>query len=96
LGVQKLFFKALTQNLQLKTLAGTSPTAVKTQVRTALITLLMLGLMQLPSRRGRWMSNLVAPLRINLFRHRHLWAWLDNPFAVPPDPQGREQVAIAF
>lgn len=75
---------------------GTSPTAVKTQVWTALITMLMLRLMQLTSRWGWSMSNLVALLRMNLFTHRDLSAWLDNPFAVPPDPPGPEQVIMAF
>src|SRR5579883_3443376 len=91
-----LFFKALKQNLKIKTFVGTSPTAVKTQVWTALITMLMLRFMQLKSRWGWSMSNLVALLRMNLFTHRELWAWLDNPFAVPPDPPGPEQVVMAF
>ena len=93
---RQLFFKALKQNLKIKTFVGTSPTAVKTQVWTALITMLMLRLMQLKSRWSWSMSNLVALLRMNLFTHRELWAWLDNPFAVPPDPPGPEQVIMAF
>jgi hypothetical protein len=28
----------------------------------------------------------VALLRWNLFTYRELWAWLDNPFEVPPEP----------
>jgi hypothetical protein len=92
----ELFFKALKQNLKIKTFVGTSPTAVKTQVWTALITMLMLRFMQLKSKWGWSMSNMVALLRMNLFTHRNLWAWLDNPFAVPPDPPGPEQVAMAF
>jgi hypothetical protein len=92
----ELFFKALKQNLKIKTFVGTSATAVKTQVWTALITMLMLRLMQLKSRWGWSMSNLVALLRMNLFTHWDLWAWLNNPFAVPPDPPGPEQVVMAF
>jgi hypothetical protein len=42
------------------------------------------------------MSNLVALLRMNLFTNGHLWAWFGKPFAVPPDPPGPEQVAMAF
>ena len=30
------------------------------------------------------LSNLVALLRMNLFTHRDLWAWLDQPFEGPP------------
>ena len=92
----ELFFKALKQNLKIKTFVGTSPTAVKTQVWTALITMLLLRFMQLKSQWGWSMSNLVALLRMNLFTHRDLWAWLDNPFAEPPDTPGPEQVAMAF
>jgi hypothetical protein len=61
-------------------------TVAKTQVWTALITMLMLRLMQLKSRWGCSTSILVALLRMNLFTHRELWAWLDNPSAAPPNP----------
>ena len=40
--------------------------------------MLMLRLLQLKPRWGWSMSNLVALLRMNLFTHRELWAWLDN------------------
>jgi hypothetical protein len=30
------------------------------------------------------LSNLVALLRMNLFTHRDLWGWLDQPFEGPP------------
>jgi len=70
----ELFFKALKQKLKIKTFVGTSPTAVKTQVWIALITMLMLRLMQLKSRWGWSMSNPVALLRMNLFTHQDLWA----------------------
>ena len=92
----ELFFKALKQNLKIKTLVGTSPSAVKTQVWTALITMLMLRFMQLKATWCWSMSNLVALLRMNLFTHRDLRAWLDNPFAVPPDPPGPQQTVMVF
>lgn len=38
----ELFFKALKQNLKIKTFVGTSPNAVKTQIWTALICMLLL------------------------------------------------------
>ena len=92
----ELFFKALKQNLKIKTFVGTSPTTVKTQVWTALIAMLLLRFMQLKAKWGWSLSNLVALLRMNLFTHRDLWAWLDNPFAVPPDTPGPQQVSMAF
>jgi hypothetical protein len=92
----ELFFKAIKQNLKLKTFVGTSPNAVKTQIWTALIAMLILRFLQLKARFGWSLSNLVALLRMNLFTHRDLWAWLDNPFGTPPDSGGPEQQPLAF
>src|SRR5512132_2666870 len=80
----ELFFKALKQNLKIKTFVGTSANALKVQVWTALIAMLVLKYLQLRSRFGWSLSNLVALLRMNLFTHRDLWAWLDQPFEGPP------------
>jgi hypothetical protein len=92
----ELFFKALKQNLKIKTFVGTSANAVKTQIWTALIAMLLLRYLQLCSRFGWSFANLVALLRMNLFTHRDLMAWLDQPFAVPPDPQDDPQISLAF
>lgn len=43
--------------------------------------------LQRSSRFGWSLANLVTLLRMNLFTHRDLMAWLDKPFATPPDPQ---------
>jgi len=83
----ELFFKAIKQNLKIKTFVGTSPNAVKTQIWTALIVMLLLRYLQLSSRIGWSLSNLVALLRMNLFTHRDLRSWLNDPFGVPPDPK---------
>ena len=92
----ELFFKALKQNLKIKTFVGTSANAVKTQIWTALISMLLLRYLQMSSRFGWSMSNLVALLRMNLFTHRDLMAWIDEPFAVPPDPGESPQAVLAF
>ena len=92
----ELFFRALKQNLKIKTFVGTSANAVKTQLWTALISMLLLRYLQLCSRLGWSLANLVALLRMNLFTHRDLMAWLDQPFAIPPDPQDHPQIALAF
>jgi IS4 transposase len=73
----ELFFKALKQNLKIKTFVGTSANALKVQVWTALIAILLLKYLQLRARFAWSLANLVALLRMNLFRHRELWAWLD-------------------
>jgi hypothetical protein len=80
----ELFFKALKQNLKIKTFVGTSANALKVQVWTALIAMLLLKYLQLKARFAWSLSNLVALLRMNLFTYRDLWAWLDAPFQSPP------------
>lgn len=92
----ELFFKALKQNLKIKTFVGTSPNAVKTQIWTALIAILLLRYLQLSSRYGWSLSNLVALLRMNLFTHRDLRAWLNEPFLVPPASVEPTQAALAL
>jgi IS4 transposase len=80
----ELFCKALKQTLKIKTFVGTSANALKVQVWTALIAILLLKYLQLRTRLAWSLSNLVALLRLNLFTHRDLWAWLDQPFEGPP------------
>lgn len=79
----ELFFKALKQNLKVKTFVGTSANAVKVQIWTALISMLLLKLMQLRSSFGWSLSNLAAMLRMNLLTYRDLWNWLDEPYTYP-------------
>jgi hypothetical protein len=92
----ELFFKALKQNLKIKTFVGTSANAVKTQIWTALISMLLLRYLQLTSRFGWSLANLVALLRMNLFTHRDLMAWLAEPFGTPPHPQASAQTAMVL
>jgi len=80
----ELFFKALKQNLKVKTFVGTSANALRIQIWTALIAMLLLKYLQLKSRLGWALSNLVALLRWNLFTYRDLWEWMDDPFETPP------------
>jgi hypothetical protein len=63
---------------------GTSANAVKTQVWTALIAMLVLKYLQLKSKFAWSLSTLVALLRQQLFFYRDLWVWLDDPFGAPP------------
>jgi len=90
----ELFFKALKQNLKIKTFVGTSENAVKTQVWTALIAMLLLKFLQLKSSWKWSLSNLAAMLRFNLLTYRDLWAWLDDPFGVPIHEPVAKQMAL--
>lgn len=80
----ELFFKALKQLLRIKTFVGTSANAVKIQIWTALIAMLVLKYLQLRSQFGWSLSNLVALLRQQLFVYRDLYDWLESPFQAPP------------
>jgi len=87
----ELFFKAIKQNLKIKTFVGTSENAVKIQIWTALISILLLKILQMRSKIGWSLSNLSAMLRFNLLSYRELWVWLDKPYQCPalgpPDGQ---------
>lgn len=87
----ELFFKALKQNLRVKTFVGTSANALRTQIWTALIAILVLKYLQFRSKMNWALSSLVALLHWNLFTYRDLWAWLDDPFDTPPlEPQNAQ------
>ena len=96
----ELFFKALKQTLKIKTFVGTSANAVRTQVWTALIAMLVLKYLQLKSTFSWSLSTLAALLRQQLFFYRDLWVWLDDPFAAPPALVGvhddAQQLAISW
>jgi hypothetical protein len=91
---RQLFFKALKQNLKINTFVGTSPNAVKIQIWTALIAMLILRFLQLRSKLNWSLSHLVAMLRMNLFTHRDLWAWINQPYEIPPVPYEQEQLKL--
>ena len=80
----ELFFKALKQNLKVKTFVGTTENALYIQIWTALIAMLLIKYLQFKSKFGWALSNLVAFLRWNLFTYRDLWEWIDNPFLILP------------
>ena len=80
----ELFFKALKQTGKVKTFLGTSANAVKTQIWTALIAMLILKYLQMKATFGWSLSNLAALLRQQLFIFRDLLAWLNTPMEGPP------------
>lgn len=90
----ELFFKALKQGLKVKTFVGTSENAVQIQIWTALIAMLVLKYLQLKSTFGWSLSNLIALLRQQLFVHRDLWTWLNDPFQAPPPVEVAEQMRL--
>ena len=79
----EIVFKELKQNLKIKPFVGTTANAVKTQIWTALLAILVVKYLKLRSKFGWSLSNLIALLRMNLFTYRDLWSWLDTPFEIP-------------
>lgn len=90
----EIFFKMLKQNLKVKTFIGTSANALKIQIWTALIVILLLKIMQFRSTLNWSLSNLIALLRMNLFTYRNLHHWLDDPFRTPAKPPSDTQLML--
>jgi hypothetical protein len=90
----ELFFKLLKQQLKIKTFVGTSANAVRIQIWTALISVLILRYLQFRSAWSGALSNLVALLRWNLFSYRDLWTWLSRPLDTPPELPPDQQLVL--
>jgi len=80
----EIFFKTIKQNLKIKTFVGTTANALKIQIWTALLVMLILKILRAQALFKWSLSNLVAMLRFNLFTYRDLTEWLNNPFQSPP------------
>ena len=90
----ELFFKAIKQNLKVKTFVGTTENALRIQIWTALLAILILKWLHYLSKAGWSLSTLAALLRLNLFTYRDLSRWLDNPFETPPLLPPPEQLSL--
>jgi Transposase DDE domain/Domain of unknown function (DUF4372) len=90
----ELFFKALKQNLKVKSFVGTSRNALLIQIWTALIAMLLLKWLHHLSKAKWSFSNLASMLRLNLFTYRDLLRWLENPFGTPPLVPASEQLSF--
>lgn len=92
----ELFFKAIKQNLRIKTFVGTSENALYIQIWTALIAMLLIKFFQIKSKFNWSLSNLVAFLRWNLFSYKDLWEWLDRPFEIISEIPPPVQMELPF
>ena len=90
----ELFFKALKQNLKIKTFVGTSENALRIQIWTALIAMLLLKWLHYLSKAKWSFSNLASMLRLNLFTYRDLPEWLNDPFGTPPSVPRPQQLTL--
>jgi len=92
----ELFFKALKQNLKLKTFVGTTENALRIQIWTALISILLLRWLAHQSRSGWSLSLMAAAVRWNLFVYRDLREWLTDPMSWNVDPLPIKQLNLAI
>jgi hypothetical protein len=92
----ELFFKAIKQNLRIKTFVGTNENALHIQIWTALIAMLLIKFLQLKSTFQWSLSNLVAFLRWNLFLYKDLWEWINKPYEVLPEIPKSVQLQLPF
>ena len=90
----ELFFKAIKQTLKIKTFVGESENALKIQIWTAMIAILILKWLHHLSKAHWSFSNLASMLRLNLFTYRDLLTWLNAPWDTDPIVPGREQLTL--
>lgn len=85
----ELFFKAIKQNLKIKTFVGTSKNAVMTQIWIAMCVYLLLAFLKFQSQSGQSIQQILRVLQLNLFEKRELMALLRGdppPNHAPPNP----------
>ena len=76
----ELFFKAIKQQLKVKSFVGTSKNALLSQLWIALIAYLLLSYLKFKSRFEWSLYTLCSVLPANIFARRNLWDWLNAPF----------------
>jgi len=92
----ELFFKALKQTLKIKSFVGESENALKIQIWTALIAMLILKWLHHLSKFNWSFSNLASTLRLNLFTYRDLMEWIDHPWTTEPIVPEPEQLSFSM
>jgi hypothetical protein len=75
---------------------GTSENALRIQIGTALIAILLLKWLHHLSKAQWSLSNLASMRRLNLFTYRDLQKWLDEPFGTPPLLPASEPLTLAL
>ena len=76
----ELFFKAIKQQLKVKSFVGTSRNALLSQLWVALIAYLLLAYLKFKSAFSWSLYTLSSILPTNLFSKRNLWDWLNAPY----------------
>ena len=82
----EVFFKHLKQLFKVKTFVGTSANAVRIQMWSSMIIILLFKYLKNKAEFKWNLSNLVSFFRINLFVKIDLWIWVNNPIHIKPKP----------
>jgi IS4 transposase len=82
----ELFFKALKQNLKVKSFIGTTENALRIQIWTALLALLILKWLHFLAAGRLALSTVATLLRQNLFAYRDLRAFFTDPISASASP----------
>jgi hypothetical protein len=85
----EVFFKHLKQLFRIKSFIGTSTNAVRIQMWSSMIAMLLLRYFKKIGKFNWHLSNLITFIRINLFAKPDLYHWLDRPIieVQKPPPQ---------
>ena len=93
----ELFFKAIKQQLKVKSFVGTSRNALLSQLWIALIAYLLLAYLKFKSKFAWSLYTLCSVLPTNLFARRNLWDWLNAPYHKrSKSPPETLQLELAF
>jgi hypothetical protein len=93
----EIFFKTIKQLLKIKSFLGTSQNALLSQLWVALCAYLLLSFFKFQSRFKWSLYTLSCIIPTNLFCHRDIWDWLNNPYKpARDDPAPFYQLAINF
>ena len=76
----EVFFKHIKTHLRIKSFVGTSENAVKIQIWTSLIAIILLKAPQQMAKYKWHLSNLINALRLHLFAKIALYQFIDKPF----------------
>ncbi|MGB0870931.1 MAG: transposase [Flavobacteriales bacterium] len=82
----EVFFKHLKQLFKVKTFVGTSANAVRIQMWSSMIVILLFKYLKNKAKFKWNLSNLVSFFRINLFVKIKLWTCVNNPINIKPNP----------
>lgn len=91
----EVFFKHIKSHLRIKSFVGTTANAVKIQIWTALIAILLLKALQAMAQYKWHLSNMVAFIRLNLFVKIQLKEYLDRPFTSESPPEN-DQISLSL